>query len=464
MSLSKSLQQLSFAANQKLMRRRKYFIYWVLTGVIFSNVLIIPAFAQDNIKTLSLADAVTATLSNNKAIQLAKIDEDIALANYKQTEAIYLPQVGFSYTAMSTNNPLNAFGFKLQQKSITQNDFNPDLLNHPSGTPDFTTKLEVQQPLVNMDMLYMRKGAAKQSEVYQYKTQRTKEFLTFEVQKAYLQLQLAYDAIKVLEEAQQTTSSVYKFTNDHFEQGLIQKSDVLNAQVQVTTVETNLAKAKSNIRNASDYLSLLMGQTGGTIFRINETIDTYPFANDTVSKIPSDRADFMAMQKALEASDLMIKSSKMSYLPKLNAFGSYQLNDSRMLGFGANAYLAGVQVSWDIFKGNRTKNSIVTQTLERNKLTEQLAQQKDQSQLELNKAYRDLSDAQFNIKQQKIAIEQASEALRILQNRYQQGLVNTTDVLMATTQLSQQKFALAQAVFTANVTKAYLQLLTTNNK
>jgi hypothetical protein len=30
---------------------------------------------------------------------------------------------------------------------------------------------------------------------------------------------------------------------------------------------------------------------------------------------------------------------------------------------------------------------------------------------------------------------------------------------MAATQLSQQKFALAQAVFTINVTKAYLQLL-----
>jgi hypothetical protein len=35
---------------------------------------------------------------------------------------------------------------------------------------------------------------------------------------------------------------------------------------------------------------------------------------------------------------------------------------------------------------------------------------------------------------------------------------------MATTQLSQQKFALAQAVFNANVTKAYLQLLTATGK
>ena len=444
------------------MSRKKYFTSLAVAIAITSIAFAAGASAQDSTKNLALSEAITATLNNNKTIQLAKLDENIAASNYKQTEAVYLPQVGFSYTAMSTNNPLNAFGFKLQQQSITQNDFNPDLLNHPSGTPDFTTKLEVQQPIINMDMLYMRKGAAKQTELYQYKTQRTKEYLVFEVQKAYLQLQLTYAAVRVLEDALQTTRSVYTSADNHFQQGLIQRSDVLNAQVQVTTVETNLAKAKSNIRNASDYLSLLMGQTTDVIYRVTETAETEKQIPDTATKIASTRSDFMAMQKAIEASDLMIKANKMSYLPKLNAFGNYQLNDSHMLGFAANSYLAGVQVSWDIFKGNKTKNTIVTQTLERNKLTEQLAQQKDQGQLELNKVYRDMKDAQVEIAQQKSAIEQASEALRILQNRYQQGLVNTTDVLMAATQVSQQKFALAQAVFNSNVSKAYLELLTSS--
>jgi outer membrane protein TolC len=132
------------------------------------------------------------------------------------------------------------------------------------------------------------------------------------------------------------------------------------------------------------------------------------------------------------------------------------------LGFGANSYLAGIQVSWDIFKGNRTKNEIITQTLERNKLSQTLAKQKEESQLELSKMNRDLQDGLFAIKQQNLAVEQATEALRILQNRHQQGLVNTTDVLLATTQLSQQKFGLAQAIFNTNVTKAYIQFLASN--
>ncbi len=446
------------------MRRRHSFLLFTITTVVFLNRFILKVSAQDSTSHLSMDEAIQAALNNNKSIQLAKMDEGIAASQYKQTEAIFLPQVGFSYSALSTNNPLYAFGFKLQEKSITANDFNPELLNNPSATPDFMTKLDLQQPILNMDQLYKRKAAEKQTELYQYKTQRTREYLSFEVKKAYLQLLLAYDAVKVLEEALQNAQSVYIFTENHFKQGLIQKSDLLNAQVQKTTIENNLAKAKSNIRNVSDYLSLLMGQKHGMVYTADSLVQTGTGRGWPKYRIAATRSDFLAMQKAIESSDLMIRANKMSYLPKLNAFGTYQLNDSHMFGFGAGAYLAGVQLSWDIFKGNTTKNTIATQTLERNKLSTELAQQKDQSQLELDKAFRDLADARFSIRQQKLAIEQASESLLILQNRYQQGLVNTTDVLMASTQLSQQKFALAQAVFTTHVTEAYLTIINRFNK
>lgn len=445
------------------MSRKRFFIPRVLSGIILFNTAVIFVSAQEKTRDLSLDEAISATIDHNRTLQLANLDVTIASANFKQTEAIYLPQVGLSYTGMSSNNPLNAFGFKMQQKSITQNDFNPDLLNHPAGTPDFTTKLELMQPLINMDMLYMRKGAEKQIEVYQYKKQRTKEYITFEVQKAYLQLQLAYKAKLVLEDALATSKAVYLFTDNHFKQGLIQKSDLLNVQVQIASVENNLAKAKSAIRNSSDYLSLLMGVPGGSIYTTNVTVETGNKNADSIEAVPSNRSDFEAMRKAIEASDLMIKSSKMSNLPKLNAFGSYQLNDSRMLGFGAGAYLAGIRLSWNIFKGNTTKNTMATQTLERNKLAVQLEQQKEQSQSELSKTKREMADSQFEIAQQTKAIEQASESLRILQNRYEQGLVNTTDVMLSATQLSQQKLALAQAIFNQQVTIAYLQFLTSSN-
>jgi outer membrane protein TolC len=135
-------------------------------------------------------------------------------------------------------------------------------------------------------------------------------------------------------------------------------------------------------------------------------------------------------------------------------------NDGDALRFGSDSYLAGIQLSWNVFNGMATRNKVVEQRIVRNKAAEQLHQQKEQSKLELNKTKRQLQDAQFLLQQQQTAVVQATEALRIVQNRYLQGLVSTNDVLQSQTLLSQQKLYYAQAVFQLTTTQLYLQFLT----
>ncbi len=431
----------------------------LITGMI---LFVSAAMAQQPVVYLTLKEATDSTLANNRDLGLSRLDEKIARAKTKEMDAIYLPQADFSFTALSSNNPLNAFGFKLQQQVVQQKDFNPDLLNKPGASGDYSGRLQVKQPLLNMDLVYMRKAVAAQEGIYQMKTQRTTEYLTYEVKKGYLQLQLLYEAEKVLKEALRSANAMYTFTDNRVKEGLMQKSDALNVQVWIHTVETNLAETTSNIRNASDYLSLLMGRPYGTVY----SAEPAKPENTELSgaSVPENRADFAAMKKAMEASSLMIKSAEKSYLPRINAFASYQTNDYRLTGFGAGSYLAGLQLSWDIFKGNSTKNKISTQQVELSKLSGQLENQQVQSQLELNKTLRQLEDARYKIRQQTAAVENATEALRILQDRYEQGLVNSTDVLQAQTQLSQQQLGKAQAVFSYNSTAAYISFLTTSQK
>ena len=441
--------------------RRKQLNRWA--GLIAGMILFVSAaVAQQPVVYLTLKEATDSTLANNRDLSLSKLDEKIAKAKTKEMDAIYLPQADFSFTALSSNNPLNAFGFKLQQQVVQQKDFNPDLLNKPGASGDYSGRLQVKQPLLNMDLVYMRKAVAAQEGIYQMKTQRTTEYLTYEVKKGYLQLQLLYEAEKVLKEALRSANAMYNFTDNRVKEGLMQKSDALNVKVWIHTVETNLAETTSNISNASDYLSLLMGRPYGTVY----TAEPVQTENTDLSgaSVPANRADFAAMKKAMEASSLMIKSAEKSYLPRINAFASYQINDYRLTGFGAGSYLAGLQLSWDIFKGNSTKNKIITQQNELSKLSGQLENQQVQSQLELNKTLRQLEDARFKIRQQTAAIDNATEALRILQDRYEQGLVNSTDVLQAQTQLSQQQLGKAQAVFSYNSTAAYISYLTSTQK
>lgn len=439
--------------------RRSYFLRTLVLSVsmVFSALA---ATAQQNTKPLLLNDAITLALEQNRQIGLAKTAEKISLSQFKQTEAIWLPQVNLSYTGFTTNQPLNAFGFKLQQSQVQTSDFNPATLNHPGATSNVMTQLSVQQPIFNPDMNYLRKAALKEAEVYAFKTQRTKEAITLQVTNSYLQLEFAYEAVKVLQEALATVREIYRFTNDRYQQGLLQKSDLLQVEVQVKTVETNLAEANSQISNISDQLSQLMNTATGQVYTTQAVV--LPVAAEFTDSVSTARADIKAMNTALSAYDLAIKSTQKSMLPRLNAFGNYQLNDQKLFGFGANAYFAGIQLSWDIFKGNQAKNKAATQTLEKTKLQEQLLEQLQQGTVEIRKTKRQLDDTRFRISQQTTAAEQAEEALRIIRNRYSQGLVNTTDVLMAQSQLAQQKMLLAQALFMQKSTLTYLQFLTTS--
>jgi len=441
----------------KRMNRALYPV--IMSALIFSRLS-----AQEMPVKLTADEAVFTALSNNRSLKIALLDEKTADARYKEMGSIFLPQAGISYSAMTTDNPLNAFGFKLQQKSIGETDFAPSRLNHPGGTPAFMTSFDIQQPLINMDLVYQRKGMYMEKEVYSLKGQRAKEEVIFEVRKAYLQLQLAYQAQKVMKDALVTVEALYQYTNDRVDQGMLNKADALNILVQVKTTESRLAEANSQVRNASDHLGLLMGRTPGIFYLVDSATTGNTVTMPADSTLPEDRADLSALRKAMEVSDMMLRSSKMSALPRLNAFGSYQLNDSRALGFGAGGYLAGVRLSWDIFKGNSIRNRNTTLALEKNRLSEQYKLYKEQNTVELSSVLRKLDDVTFRISQQQTAVASASESYRILRNRYEQGLSGSTDVLLAQAQLSQQQLALAQAIFDRDVTRAYIHFLTSSSE
>lgn len=421
-------------------------------------ILFIPAWANAQTTPLTLHEALNAAQQQNRSIKLSQLDAEVSKAKVRQTQAVFLPQINLSYTALSTNNPLNAFGFKLQQQAITATDFNPALLNDPSATQNFMTKVELLQPIFNMDMIYQREAAGNQAEAFQLKHERTKQYIGLEVEKAYAQLQLAHRAETVMEEAVVTAKAVSAAAQNRFDQGYLQKSDVLQVKVFVANMETKLDEAKSNVKNASDYLSLLMGVPPGVIYATDTLNQDLPLISDAV--LPENRADFAAMAAVVEAHNNVVKSSTMAYVPKLNAFGEYMFNDSEAFGFGSNAYLVGAQLSWRIFNGTATKNKIATARIERDKATQELHYQKEQAQLELDKTIRQERDAQNLVNQQALTTAHAQEALRLIQNRHEQGLVTTTDLLQAQTNVSQQKLGHAQAVFQLTVTRAYLNFLT----
>ncbi|WP_333780769.1 TolC family protein [Tenacibaculum pacificus] len=111
------------------------------------------------VMVIAKSDVIAKVKENNNTLKMSAQDILMAKADYNQTNAVFLPDITASYTGIATTNPLMAFGSKLNQGILTQNDFNPDLLNTPSQTQNFATKIQVQQPLINLDGIYQRKAA-----------------------------------------------------------------------------------------------------------------------------------------------------------------------------------------------------------------------------------------------------------------------------------------------------------------
>jgi outer membrane protein TolC len=276
-----------------------------------------------------------------------------------------------------------------------------------------------------------------------------------------MQLQMAYKAVGVLEKANQTSQANLKLVENYFKQGMLQKTDLLSVQVRVGEIANQLQYAKSAIQNASDYLAFLLNEdTNGGVYKPIETLENEMQPQTINVLLPSSRKDLVAMEKSSEAYKSMMQSGKMSFLPRLNAFGSYEIYDTQFMQFGASGYTLGAQLSWDLFDGYKSIGKLEKSKVEFQKAEVETEQYKKQSQLELNKASRQLIDAENKVNVSKLAFEQTEESYRIRQNRFTQGLEKTSDLLLTETQMAQKELEYLQAVFEYNYTKMYLLFLT----
>ncbi len=429
----------------------------LLIGILSTSTL---GFSQDTL-AISKKDIWLKASDKNLQIKIANQDFKSAQADYRQSKAIFLPSISASHTAIATTNPLMAFGSKLNQEILTASDFNPALLNDPARIKNFATKIEVLQPLINVDGLYGRQAAKAKMEAFSLQTERTKEYLELEVNKAFMELQLGYKAVIVLEKANKTAEANLKLIENYFKQGILQKTDLLSVQVRVNEIKNQLQYAKSNVQNASDYLALLLNEdSSNKVYKPIEELENTIVIETINTTLSSNRKDIQAMDKSNEAYGKMLQSSKMNFLPRLNAFGSYELYDDSLFGTSAKGYLVGAQLSWTLFDGFKSIGKMEKSKAEFQKSEIETQQYKAKSQLELNKTNRQLKDAENKVNLSKLALEQSQEAYRIRSNRFTQGLEKTTDLLQSETLMFQKELEFLQAVFEYNFTQNYLHFLT----
>jgi len=429
---------------------------------IIGLVIILTSFQiQAQTSTIISLDQVKSQAKEkNTSLKISEQEYALAKAQYESSSAVLLPQISLSNTSTFTNNPLYAFGYKLLQRDVTTADFDPQLLNDPGNVENFNTRIQLIQPLINLDGWKERKMASINVEASNLQMQRTEEYIELEATKTYMQLQLAYKSLAVIEMAKETAVQNQIWAKNSYDQGLMQSAAYLNMEVRVAEIEHKLNLAKSNLQNISDYLNFLIGEESDRLLSPMDDLLLEEIGSDDDSVLSMNRKDILAMQYSVDAQEKLLESSKMSFVPRANAVANYEWNDASFMGFGANNYMVGVQLSWDIFSGYKNIGKIHQDKALLEKANLKQKKYIHESELELNKARRKFMDSKNQVKLTSLALEQSKEAFRITSNRFKQGLEKSKDLLYAETKYHEKELEHAKSIFNYNFSQAYLNFLT----
>ncbi|BBP42876.1 TolC family protein [Thiosulfativibrio zosterae] len=449
-----------------------------LKALSVACILAMPALVSA--QTLDFKACVEATLSQNPEVAVSQYRKQQAEMALKEADAHRLPQITASMTASQSDNALNVFGMKLQQRQASFSDFGfdnnamsqisagnyayqPNDLNNPGSHNDFNTRIEVLIPVWNGGKVSSYQDQAKAMiQAADHADTAVQQFLTFNVFQAYQGVHTARAYIEVANQAVKASQAYVNTTHSLVEQGVVVMSELLTAKVHLTEAKTALEQAKKEEQIALESLKMLMGLS------TSENLDVAGSVNismpaDTVDEIlvmamnanPKLDAQRQQAQSAVAAIDAV----KADNYPSFNLMARNDWNDDS-LGLGSSAYTVAGVVSWKLTDFGATSSAIDRAAAAANEKKAAVRSEENKTRLEVLTAWKSLQVAIKQADSQRVAVGQADEAQRLVMKRYEGGIATMTEVLVSQAQLDKVRADLVKTQYEINIYKAQLRLAT----
>lgn len=437
----------------------------ILLVAVLVGMVIIPIQAQaqhDGDKKqieMSLEEALATAKERNYMVRMADADVDVIRSQFRQTHAAFLPQVSIEETGITTNDPLSVFGFRLKQQSVSAADFNPDRLNNPDAYDNFTTRFAVRQPVFNADKLYKRSAVKNQVRAGREQYESTVQQAQFQVKDTYYKLLLADRRLEVIAQSMEAAQEMERQAKNYYDEGIISKADYLAARVRLLDLQSRQTQTRDQRETVQDNLKFLLGIENEVTIMPGDSMSVPRFSAEPLEGNYAGNSALEALRYRVEAAEQMVKSSKFSFVPSVNLFGNYELNDDVLFGTSGDSYMVGATLKWNLFSGFSNVGKVMQSKAELKKAKLAHESQSFQNKLEIDQARRSLKQAREQIDLAAATEEQAAEDFRIRSDRYEQGMERTTDLLAAETKLAEARLKQLNALYMYHRSLATLEML-----
>lgn len=385
-------------------------------------------------EALTLTEAVEIALAKNPLTRVTAAGRQLADAQLAAARASRLPSVQASEYMTTSNNPVFVFGSLLEQGRFGADNFLLSSLNNPAALTNFRTMLSVRVPLFDQRQSKARIDVAKlDQEQADLKTEEVAQQIRFEVLKSYYGVLLAQSRVEVADEAIEIGAADLKRIRDRFETGLIVRSDLLAAEVQLSEFVQQRIQTVGDLATAQAALNTALGLPVNSQHTITDLLGDRLFSiatpDELVRQALQERPEYAQAVLTVRSNARQVRGARDEALPRLDAFASIGAS-GRSPVTGSSDYAVGASVTFNVFDPGRKARINQARATEAIAVAEQ-EQLGNLISFEVVRAYHQFISARERLQVVSQTTQQASEALRIVQVRYRGGLSNIVEMLRA---------------------------------
>ena len=328
---------------------------------------------------------------------------------------------------------------------------------------------DARYPFMNLvvyDTLYdfgrtrAREGAARmQLNAARHALQGSEQDLFLQVVQAYFGILEAAKVVTAADEEVTQMSSHQKTAQALYEEGVVTRNDLLQAEVRVAASRQRLYSARNAVENSWLLLNYLIGTPPEYRADLQEDLTPPEVPANRGEPDLSRRGEIQALRNVVAAGEYAVKEARTAYYPELFAkLGVDYVRNSYAREQTMVAATVGVKVN--LFDGLATTYRVRQAVEARRKDEERLRDLEERVKLELATAQNDLKVAAARIEVTEKAIQQGIENLRITKDRYQEKVGTATEVVDAQTLLTQTRTDYYRSIFDLQVAAARVKRAT----
>ncbi len=412
---------------------------------------------------LDLKTAVERALASDPQTKITETRTKIADLKITEAKAGKMPFAQFSQSVIHSNNPVFVFGSLLEQGRFGAANFAVNSLNNPKGIFNFRSLANIQMPIFDQ---YQTRSRIKQAELGRDQTtlqaESASQQIRFDTLRTFYGVILRREMAKVSDEALRSAEANRKKARDMADVGISTDADFLAAEVEVANAGQQKLEAESDLITTTAALNLMLGDKPEAERDLKGDLQEkfFPIVgqDDLIAAAFENRPDYKIAEIARQTSREQTKAIRDLRLPRVDAFGNVGYS-SPYIANGSTDYTVGVSLTYTLFDAGR--KSRVQQVVE----AENVADAEKQSlanhiTLGVVRAFQNYKTARAKIQVSIKSIDQASDALRIVHDRYSAGLTTFNEVIRSESALVRAKHNLLGARYEYYVAYASVLLAT----